>query len=104
MAELAAVFLGKFLPAEEFDAADCEGAGLRGLVGGDGGGGGGGTVEACAVGDDVHGVGCTPEDVVPEVLTDACERFDDGYVEAFEGVFRSDAGYHEELGGLEGTS
>ena len=76
---------------------------MCGLVGGYGGGGGGGAVEPRGVGDDVHRVGCAPEDVVPEVLTDAREGFDDGYVQPFERFGRPDAGDHEELGGLEGS-
>ena len=103
VSQLAAVLMGEFLPAEEFDPADGEGARVRRLVGCDGGQGGGGAVEPGAVGDDVDGVGCAPEDVVPEVLTDAREGFDEGDVKAFEGCFRADAGDHEELWGLEGA-
>ena len=94
---------GEFFPAQHAGVADGEGAHAVGIVGGDARGGEEGVVEAGGVGEEVHSEGGAVVDLVPEVLADAGEVFDERDGEGFEGVGGADAGEHEKLRGLEGA-
>lgn len=92
---------GELLPAEVLDDVGGELAGLGGDVVGQAFGGVEGVLDDFVEGDEVDLVGGPEHDVVPHVLPDAGEVGQDVDSEGLQVGGWADAGYHEQLRGLE---